>query len=149
MIRPSRYELVQKAFPELKRSIGSKGDKEAAIGLNTRAAEAVLQDMIGLFDAGFSQLGPGVLAVRLSKDEQKTSDFLAVSDIRADAENALNWGDIEISEAMGDVASVVEAANVEKVALILLMDNSGFRLLPVERDNPARVLTAVMEELQE
>ena len=148
MPRPSRYELVSKMFPELRTSGGSKGDKEAAIGINTRACEAILGDMIGNYDKGFNAYGPGVLNIRLSKDATKTSEYITLSEISADAELATKHGDTEIAESMGDVASIVEGFNPNKAALLLLVDNSGFRLLPVDRDNPASTIAAVMEEFQ-
>ena len=148
MPRPSRYELVQKMFPELRTSGGTTGDKEAAIGINQRAAEAILGDFIGLYDKGFAALGPGVLNIRLSKDSTKTSEYVTHEEITSDAELAHKFGDVEIAEAMGDVASVVESFNPSKAALVLLVDNSGFRLLPLDRDNPASTLVAIMEEFQ-
>ena len=147
MNRPSRYELVQKMFPELKTQQGSKGDREAAIGINTRACEAILGDFIGNFDKGFTAYGPGALAIRLSNDKSKTSEYITQAEIAADADLASKHGDVDIAEAMGDVAAVVEAFNPNKAALLLLIDNSGFRLLPVDRDNPAGTITAVMEEM--
>lgn len=148
MSRPSRYELVAKMFPELRTSGGSKGDKEAAIGINTRACEAILGDMIGNYDKGLAAFGPGVLNVRLSKDQSKTSEYITLSEITADADLASKHGDTDISQAMHDVAIFCENFNPNKAALLLLVDNSGFRLLPVDRDNPASTIVAVMEEFQ-
>jgi len=148
MPRPSRYELLQKMFPELRTSSGTTGDKEAAIGLNTRAAEAILGDQIGLYDTGFTALGPGVLNLRLSKDNTKTSEYITHQEITADAELARKLGDTQLAADMGDVANFVDGFNPSKAALILLVDNSGFRLLPIDRDNPASTLVALMEEFQ-
>jgi hypothetical protein len=136
-------------FPELRKALGSKGDREAAIGINTRACEAILQDMIGNFDKGFEEYGPGVLNVRLSNDKSKTSEYVTQSEINADIELARKHGDNDIAEAMGDVAAVVDGFNFNKAVLLLLVDNSGFRLLPVSRDNPAEIITTIMEELQD
>ena len=148
MPRPSRYELLQKMFPELRTSSGSAGDKEAAIGINQRAAEAILGDQIQLYDTGFKALGPGVLNIRLSKDNKKTSEYITHQEITADAELAQKFGDTEIAADMSDVANFVDGFNPNKAALILLVDNSGFRLLPIDRDNPASTLVALMEEFQ-
>ena len=147
MSRPSRYELVAKMFPELKKSLGSKGDKEAAIGINTRACEAILGDMIGNFDKGYAAHGPGVLNIRLSNDSSKTSEYITLQEIETDAQLARKWGDDNIASSMDDVAKKVDGFNVNKAALLLLVDNSGFRLLPLDRDNPAGTITALMEEL--
>ena len=148
MNRPSRYELLTKMFPELRTTEGSKGDKEAAIGINTRACEAILGDMIGNYDKGFAAFGPGVLNVRLSKDTSKTSEYITLSEIIADADLATQHGDTDIASAMTDVAKTVESFNPNKAGLVLLVDNSGFRLLPVDRDNPASTLVSMMEEFQ-
>lgn len=145
MPRPSRPELINKFFPELRQSVGSTGDKEAAVGVNTRATEAILSDFIGLFDAGHAQLGPGVLAVRLSKDNSKTSDYLSLDDLQADADTANKLGDTSLHTALADTIAIIREFNTEKAALLLLID-SGFRLFPVNRDNPARSITAMMEE---
>ena len=148
MKRPSRYELVQKMFPELRKASGSKADREAAIGINTRACEAILQDMIGNFDKGFAVYGPGVLNVRLSHDQSKTSEYVTADEINADIELARKHNDTDIAEAMGDVAAIIDGFNFNKAVLLLLVDNSGFRLLPVDRDDPAGIITTIMEELQ-
>ena len=147
MNKASRYELISRMFPELKKSLGSKGDREAAIGINTRACEAILGDMIGNFDKGFAAYGPGVLNIRLSNDTSKTSEYVTLQEIEADAQLARKYGDDDIAASMEDVAKTIDGFNTNKAALLLLVDNSGFRLLPVDRDNPAGVLKAIMEEL--
>ena len=37
--------------------------------------------------------------------------------------------------------------NTEKAVLLLLID-SGFRLFPIERDNPSKAIVAMMEDMQ-
>ena len=146
MKRPSRPELVAKFFPELKQNLGATtGDKEATIGINTRATEAILGDFIGLFDAAFAQRGPGVLAVRLSKDNSKTSDYLDLDDLQADADMAHRSGDLSLATALSDIAMVANGHNYEKGVLLMLVD-SGFRLFVLDRDDPAKSITAMMEE---
>ena len=147
--RPTREQLVAKMFPELKKSSGTIGDKEAAIGINTRATEAVLGDFIGLYDRGYSQLGPGVLAIRLAKDAMSNnSEYLSLYDLEEDARTAAKHGDEEIGEALSKTVSYVINFNPEKAALLLLID-SGFRIFPLDRDNPASSITALMEDLQQ
>ena len=147
MSKPSRYELVGLMFPELRKAVGSKGDREAAIGINTRACEAILGDLIGNYDKGFAAYGPGVLNVRLSNDNSKTSEYIGLDEIRADAELARKWGDDDIADSMDDVIKEVDGFNPNKAALLLLVDNSGFRLLPLDREDPAGTITSIMEEM--
>ena len=144
--RPSRPELVSKFFPEISKGIGATtGDKEATIGINTRATEAILQDFIGLFDAASAAQGPGVLAIRLAPDAARTSTYLTVDDLQADADLADRTGNTALHTALADTVSLVSSFNTEKAVLLLLID-SGFRLFPIDRDNPARSITAMMEE---
>ena len=147
--RPTRDQLVAKFFPELKKSSGTIGDKEAAIGINTRATEAILQDFIGNFDKGYSQFGPGVLAIRLAKDAaSNNAEYLALYDLEEDARTAAKHGDIEIQQALESAVSYVINFNPNKAALLMLVD-SGLRLFPVDRDSPASSITALMEDLQQ
>ena len=146
--RPSREELVARAFPELRQSGAGLGDKEAAIGINTRAAEAILGDLIGLYDAGYSAKGPGVLAVRLNKEAvSQNSDYLTADDIKQDYELASRLGDEGIASKMSEITSLLDSHNAAKAALLMLID-SGMRVFQIPRDNPASALTAMMEALQ-
>lgn len=147
MGKPDRYTLVAKMFPELAKPKGSKGDRRAAIEINTRACEAILGDFIGLFDKGYSSYGPGVLSVRLSNDKTKTSDYVTLAELAADVDLARKDGDEGMTSAMESVVTAVEELNANKAALLLLVDYEGFRLLPVDRDSPAATITAVMEEI--
>lgn len=147
--RPSRPQLLEKFFPELKKASGTLGDKEAAIGINTRATEAILQDFIGNYDRGYNQLGPGVLAIRLAKDAaSNNAEYLALYDLEEDARTAAKHGDTEIQEALESAVSYVISFNPNKAALLMLVD-SGLRLFPVDRDNPASSITSMMEEFQQ
>ena len=146
--RPSRPELLQKFFPELKKASGSLGDKEAAIGLNTRATEAILQDFVGNYDRGFNQLGPGVLAIRLAKDAASNdAEYLALYDLEEDARLAAKNGDTDLQSTLEAAVSYVINFNPNKAALLMLID-SGLRLFPIDRDDPASSITSMMEELQ-
>tara|TARA_B100000925_G_scaffold272980_1_gene237351 strand:- start:3948 stop:4397 length:450 start_codon:yes stop_codon:yes gene_type:complete len=147
MYRPSRPELVTKFFPELKQNIGATtGDKEAIVGINTRATEAVLQDFIGLYDTAAAVLGEGVLAVRLSKDNKKESNFVTLEELQLDADDAVKVGDDHIASSLGDIISIVSGMNTEQAVPLLLID-SRLTLCLLKRDNPAAAITAMMEEM--
>ena len=147
MYRPSRPELVTKFFPELKQNIGATtGDKEAIVGINTRATEAVLQDFIGLYDTAAAVRGEGVLAVRLTKDNKKESNFVTLEELQLDADDAVRFGDDHIASSLGDIISIVSGMGTEFEVPMLLID-SRMVLFLVKRDNPAAAITAMMEEM--
>lgn len=146
--RPSRPELLEKFFPELKKASGSIGDKEAAIGINTRATEAILQDFIGNYDKGFNQLGPGALAIRLAKDAASNdAEYLTLQDLEEDARLAAKNGDVDLQSSLEAVVSYIIAFNPNKAALLMLVD-SGLRMFPIDRDSPASSITSMMETFQ-
>ena len=147
MPRPSRFELVTKFFPELLQNIGaSDGDKEAIVGINTRATEAVLGDFIGLYDAAAAVRGEGVLAVRLSKDNKRESNFVTLEELQLDADDAVKFGDESTAAKLGDIISIVSGMNTEQAVPLLLVDSRmALRLMP--RDNPAADITAMMQEM--
>jgi hypothetical protein len=147
--RPSRPELIKKFFPELDKAKGSLGDKEAAIGINTRATEAILQDFIGNYDKGYNQLGPGALAIRLAKDAASNdAEYLTLQDLEEDARLAAKNGDTDLQSTLEAVVSYIIAFNPNKAALLMLVD-SGLRMFPIDRDKPASAITALMEEFQQ
>ena len=147
MSRPSRFDLLTKFFPELLQNIGaSDGDKEAIVGINTRATEAVLQDFIGLYDTAAAVLGEGVLAVRLTKDNKKESNFVTLEELQLDADDAVRFGDDSIASSLGDIISIVSGMGTEFEVPMLLID-SRMVLCPIKRDKPAAAITAMMEEM--
>ena len=147
MYRPSRPELVAKFFPELLQNLGaSDGDKEAIVGINTRATEAVLQDFIGLYDTAAAVRGEGVLAVRLTKDNKKESNFVTLEELQLDADDAVRFGDDHIASALEYIISMVSDMGTESEVPMLLID-SRMVLCPIKRDKPAAAITAMMEEM--
>lgn len=144
MTRPSRLELLSKFFPEL-RQPGSKGDKEASLRYNTLACEAVLADQLHLFDNGFAIHGPGVLCSRL-REQAPGSGYLSLADLQADHTEAVRANDISVATFLADVISQVESTNFDRCGLILLIDNSSMRVLPIDRDHPASTIQAMLEE---
>ena len=147
MSRPSRFDLLTKFFPELLQNIGaSDGDKEAIVGINTRATEAVLQDFIGLYDTAAAVRGEGVLAVRLTKDNKKESNFVTLEELQLDADDAVRFGDDHIASALEYIISMVSDMGTESEVPMLLID-SRMVLFLVKRDNPAAAITAMMQEM--
>ena len=147
--RPTRADLCSRFFPELMQvNSATLGDKEAAIGINQRATEAILGDFIQLFDKGYAAYGPGVLTVRLARDAaSKESDYLSLKDLQEDAATAREFNDTDIADALTKAIDTIVGFNTEKAVLLLLID-SGFRLFPIERDNPSKAIVAMMEDMQ-
>lgn len=143
--RPSRDQLVGKFFPELSKP-GTSGDKEASQEICLRACEAILRDMIALYDAGRCCCGPGVLCVRLSKGERK-SDFMCADDIRLDLQDAQDGGDSDTAAFLDQVLSKIVSTNPDRAALLLLVDNSSARVYVVDRDNPTGFIKPLLEEV--
>jgi hypothetical protein len=143
MARPSRSELLRKFFPELGET-GTGGETEAAIAINTRACEAVLADLIGLFDESFKERGAGVLSLNLALQDRGgcyvTLDELCEDLLAADA-----MGQNDVSTMLKDIISVVRLNNYEEQVLLLLIDRSKASLLPVPRDHPARNIQRAQE----
>lgn len=144
MPRPSKIELLSRFFPEIKEKV-TKADKEQSIAYNTLACEVVLADLLRLYDKGFLAQGPGTLCVRLHKGAGESS-YLALSDLRADQDQARAAGESGIESSMKAMIDEIERINPEKAGLVLMVDNSSIQLFPIDRDYPARSVQALLEE---
>jgi hypothetical protein len=142
--RPTRLELLHKFFPELKEASGSK-TTDAAIQINIRACEAILADMIDMFDKGYNADGPGVLCIRLHKDS-KESEYLPQNELALDLNYAEKVNDTDVIDALSKIIDTIEDFNAEKGVLLMLVDNSRMQVLPIDREYPARAIQAMMEE---
>jgi hypothetical protein len=143
MARPSRAELIRKFFPDLGKT-GSGGDTEAAIELNTRAAEAVLADLIQLFDQGLQQHGPGVLCLNLTNP--KATHYAPLSTFCEDLSDAERLQDYEMSGFLKQLIAQVRLNDFEVHALMLLADRSCQSLLPIPRSFPAERIRELQQE---
>ena len=112
MPRPSKIELLSRFFPEIKEKV-TKADKEQSIAYNTLACEVVLADLLRLYDKGFSVQGPGTLCVRLHKGAGESS-YLALSDLRADQDQARAAGESGIESSMKAMIDEIERINPER-----------------------------------
>lgn len=143
MSRPDKYQLLAKFFPDL--GIGRHAENEAAIKLNTLAAEAILADMINLYDKGFANYGLGCLCIRLHKDA-KDSEFLPLRDLQADLDLAHTFNDYPLQTMLTEVIEQVETLNPDQCAIVMLCDNSTVQLFPIDREYPAKTIQAMLEE---
>lgn len=146
MSRPSRLELLRKFFPELGET-GTGGETEAAIAINTRACEAILADLVQVFDRGFKRHGAGVLHLNLQLQgfPRDGASYVPLDDLCADLITAERSQDFAISGMLRDVISTVRLNNYEERVLILLTDRSRSSLLPVPRDHPATCIQKAQE----
>ena len=144
MARPSRVELMRRFFPELG-DTGSAGDTQAAIGLNTRACEAILADQIRLFDQMRERFGDGALCLKLAGGDRE-SFYTPLEAFCEDLLTAEGAGDFGMSAMLADIVRVIKTTNFEQQVLVLLIDNSRATLLPLGREYPARSIQAMQEE---
>jgi len=144
MARPSKFELLSRFFPEIRRKAG-KGDKEQSIAYNTLACEVVLADLLRLFDKGLAQYGPGALCVRLNQGANESS-YLALSDLKQDQQQAREDDASGLESFFSGVISKISELDPAKVGLVMLVDNSSVQLFPIDREYPARSVQALLEE---
>lgn len=143
MGRPNKYQLLSKFFPDL--GIGRHGENEAAVKLNTLAAEAILADMINLYDKGFTNYGLGCLCIRLHNDA-KESEFLPLRDLQADLDLAVTSGHAAMETMLSQVIEQIETLNPDQCAVVMLCDNTTVQLFPIDREYPAKTIQAMLEE---
>ncbi len=143
--RPSRLEMVNKFFPELKEG-STKADREAAIQYNLLACEVVLADLLQKFDREYEKYGPGVLCMRLHKGARK-SEYLTQKEVQGDYDLAVQDGAKDLQSQLKEVVDAIKNSNVNQCGLVMRVDNSGLGVMRIPRDNPASALKALMEEL--
>lgn len=145
--RPSRDELVLKFFPELKEQ-GNGADTEGAIALNVRACEAILADLIDIFDEGYEEQGPGLLALRLFEGARQSS-YVTLEDLQIDQRVASKAGNDDAASFFASAIDAIVRHNASQAALVALIDNSTARLIPVRREYPASSIQAMLEEVSQ
>lgn len=131
-------------FPELGETL-TKADTQAAIEINTRASEAILADQIRLFDEFYATQGPGVLVLKLAGGDRH-SHYVPLDDWCADLSAAEQGGDQQQSSFLKETIRSIQTNNYGQRILVLLVDNSSARLLPIPREYPARAVQALQEE---
>jgi hypothetical protein len=135
MPRPDRTELIKRFFPELGRT-GTAGDTEAAIEVNTRACEAILADIIKLFDEFRSALGDGALVIKLA-DGDRQSHYVTIEDLCVDLVSAESADDQQASLLLRDTIRAAKTHNFDAAVLVMLIDNTSIHVLPLPREYPA------------
>lgn len=145
MTRPTKLELLQRFFPEVMERRGTKGDREAAMRVNSAACAAILADMLNLYDKGLAKQGLGALCLRLQNGANESA-YVTLEDFQFDREMATQAMESQLESFLTEVIDQIERTNPEKAALLLLIDNSTAQLFPVTRDNPVQSIQALMEE---
>tara|TARA_R100000005_G_scaffold94827_2_gene74054 strand:- start:1062 stop:1508 length:447 start_codon:yes stop_codon:yes gene_type:complete len=143
--RPSRLEMVNQFFPELREG-STKADREAAIQYNLLACEVVLADLLQKFDREYEKYGPGVLCMRLHKGARK-SEYLTQREVQGDYDLAVQDGATDLQKQLKEVVDAIKNSNVNQCGLLMRVDNSGLGVMRIPRENPASALKAMMEEL--
>lgn len=144
MSRPTRIDLLRKFFPELGRT-GTGAETEAAIAINTRAGEAIMSDLIGVFDREYREQGPGVLCLNLAL-EDRSGYYVTLDEFCADLLISDGLGQTDVSSMLKDVISTTRLNNYDEQVLVMLIDNSHASLLPIPREFPAQGLQEAQEE---
>lgn len=144
MTRPTRIELLEKFFPEIKEK-SSTGEKEASIRLNTLACETILADLITRYDNALSKMGRGVLCLFLNKGDHSAA-YVPAEDWQHDLELAKSGNHVEMEDFISSTLQAIEDVNPEKAALVMLIDKTAAQLFPIGRDYPANPIKAMLEE---
>lgn len=144
MTRPTRIELLEKFFPEIKEN-ASAGEREASIRLNSMACELILADLITKYDNALAKQGKGILTLFLSKGKQGAA-FIPAADFEQDLETAKSAGDTDMEGFLSSALQQIESISPEKAALVMLVDNTGAQVFPISRDYPANPIKAMLEE---
>jgi hypothetical protein len=145
MSRPDRAELVKRFFPELGET-GTAGETEAAIEINTRACEAILADIVELFDEFRAEQGDGALVIKLA-DGDRHSHYVTTEDLCRDLVSAQNLGDRQSSRLLRDTIRVAKTHDYESAVLVMLIDKTSVHVLPLPRDYPANGIKELQHQL--
>ena len=151
MARPKPTELLVKFFPELIDKSVPSANKDASKELNVRICEAIISDLIGKFDSLFSYMGEGALIVKLAslhgKPQIQTQNFINRFSLEQDLKEAEKTGDTTVIEFLKDVLDKVTKCQFDEEICILLLDNSGGSAAVIPRDNPAKRIQTMMNEI--
>jgi predicted HicB family RNase H-like nuclease len=151
MARPKPIELLVKFFPELTDKTLASSNKEASKELNVRICEAIISDLINKYDSLHSYMGDGALIVKLAslhgKPTVQTQNFINKFSLEQDLEEAKKNGDSTVEEFLKDILQKVSKMNLAEEICILLIDNSGGSAAILPRENPAKRIQAMMNDL--
>ena len=151
MARPKPIELLVKFFPELTDKTLASSNKEASKELNVRICEAIISDLINKYDSLHSYMGDGALIVKLAslhgKPTVQTQNFINKFSLEQDLEEAKKNGDSTVEEFWKDILQKVSKMNLAEEICILLIDNSGGSAAILPRENPAKRIQAMMNDL--
>jgi hypothetical protein len=151
MARPKPTELLVKFFPELIDKSVPSANKDASKELNVRICEAIISDLIRKFDSLMSYMGEGALIVKLAsrhgKPQIQTQNFINRFSLEQDLKEAEKTGDTTVIEFLKDVLDKVKKCQFDEEICILLLDNSGGSAAVIPRDNPAKRIQTMMNEI--
>lgn len=145
--KPSRVELIQKAFPEFFDPLQrvSAGSTEGAREITVRCVEAMLVDMIQRHDKFFLKHGQGALTIPLVK-EAEPQRFCSIEDLEEDRRLAETCQDYDTARFCTSMIQKLYHTDFEKHCAFIICDNSPPRLCLIDREYPAKSVQAVLEE---
>ncbi len=148
MARPQPVELLVKFFPELIDKTVASSNKEASKELNVRICEAIMSDMIRHFDNIRSYLGDGAIILNLlSEHVQDRSNYVSKFMMEQDLKDAEENKDSTVIDFCKDALKIFNETDFEKEICFILLDNSGGSILKLPRDQPAKRIQSMMNDL--
>jgi hypothetical protein len=98
-----------------------------------------------------SYMGEGALIVKLAsrhgKPQIQTQNFINRFSLEQDLKEAEKTGDTTVIEFLKDVLDKVKKCQFDEEICILLLDNSGGSAAVIPRDNPAKRIQTMMNEI--
>jgi hypothetical protein len=96
-------------------------------------------------------MGEGALIVKLAtrhgKETIQTQNYINRFSLERDLAEAKKAGDATVEEFMKDVLAKVKKCRFDDEICILLLDNSGGSAAILPRDNPAKRIQTMIDEL--
>ena len=148
MARPKPIELLVKFFPELTDKTVASANKEASKELNIRICEAIMSDMIRHADTIRSYLGEGAIILNLlAERSQEKQNYVNKYMMEQDLIDAEQNKDTTVVEFCKDALNTFDTTDFKKEICLILIDKSGASILKLPRENPAKRIETMMNDL--
>ena len=107
-----------------------------------------MSDMIRHFDNIRSYLGDGAIILNLlSEHVQDRSNYVNKYMMEQDLKDAEENKDSTVIDFCKDALEIFDSTDFDKEICFILLDNSGGSILKLPRDNPARRIQSMMDDL--
>tara|TARA_B100001121_G_scaffold290765_1_gene290901 strand:- start:2093 stop:2533 length:441 start_codon:yes stop_codon:yes gene_type:complete len=141
--RPSREELAAKFFGDMANAVGA--DKEQSMAYNLIVQELILLDLLGKFDEGWEDFGPGILCLDLREDRQ--SEYKTLEVVMEVADQAKSAGDSDTESLMNSMADAIKNLNYDKYGLVMRVDYGNIIVTHIDRDDPVGEVKELIEQI--